>query len=879
MWKKPTWIFFTCLFLSIHLGFSQNDTLQVSLRIEDQTLEEILDALEQKYPITFLIASQDLPNQTFSYEFFQEPLRKVIAEILSPTEFGAIFYRAYAVVIGPKEEIEQDYSINYYSVLSEELNNKPEPTETQRIAVGKLELLKPDGRAFVTGRVQSRESQKVLESARVSLLESPFQIETNAQGVFQVNLPAGTHTFLIERIGYDSELVPVQVLSDGVLEITLSTKTYELETVVVEAESPEEILGSAQVGITRLSIEKIRKLPSFLGEVDVVRGLLLQPGISTVGEASNGFNVRGGTTDQNLTLQDGAVLFNTSHALGLFSSFNSDLVREVSLYKGNIPAEYGGRIASVLDVKLKTGSYNKWLLNGGIGPVSGRLSLEGPLIKDKTSLLLGLRSSYSDWILRRINNPDINNSSAFFLDGNLKLSHQVNESHQVSLSGYFSEDDFDFAQEFGFSYQSTAATAEWLGRFGPSWRSEFQLGFSQFESTQRDFTGNNASNWTTGVDYIRFKEKLFHSFSEVLAMSIGIEATLYQIAPGSIVPSTPTSLVTAGELEEVEGREAAIFSQIEWEPTPRLKFLGGIRLNSYQYLGPKAEKNFFLPEPRISMNFRINDRMALKGGYSRTSQFINQISQLDSPTPTNVWQLGNAFILPFQAHNSSVGLFRTSINATWESSIELYFRGIDVLYDYRDFAQLVMNPNLEEELVQGTGRAYGLELSIKKNTGSFTGWLSYTLSRTERSVPEINSGDWYPSNFDKTHDISWVSTYQFNRRHSVSMNFTFTTGRPTTIPVGSFQSASGLFIPDYSLRNQARIPDYHRLDLSYTLGRGYKRNRKFDTSWTFSLFNVYSRRNAYSVFFVQEPFRRSQAFRLSILGGIFPALTYNLTMR
>ena len=876
---RIVWLFFTSLFLFLQPGISQNDSLYVSLSVKDKTLEEILKSLEETLPIYILQATPQLPEGTFSYEFSQEPLQEALNEILASTELGAIFYRNYAIILAPKSEIEQDYSINYYSALTKGLNKAPDPVGKQWIEVGNLELLNPNGSALLTGRVQSGESQKELESVRVSLLENSFQIETNDKGVFQLNLPAGEYTFLFERLGYDSKVLPVQILSDGVLEIDLSPKTYELETVVVEAESPEEVLNSAQIGITRLSMEKIRKLPSFLGEVDVVKGLLLQPGVSTVGEASNGFNVRGGNADQNLALQDGAMLFNTSHALGLFSSFNTDLVQEVNLYKGNIPAEYGGRIASVLDVKLKSGSYTKWLLNGGIGPVSGRLSLEGPLIKEKTSILLGVRSSYSDWILRQVNNPDVNNSSAFFIDGNVKISHQLNKSNQLNLTGYYSEDDFEFAQEFGFAYQSTAATAELLSRIGTSWRSEFQVVLSQYESTQKDFTGDNASNWTTGLDYLRVKEKLSHVISDKLRIHLGVEATLYQISPGSIVPSTPTSLVEEGVLAEVEGREAAVFSEMDWAPTPRLRFLAGFRLNSYQYLGPQPEENFLLPEPRISMNFRINDRMALKGGYSRTSQFINQISQLDSPTPTNVWQLGNTFIQPFQSHNSSIGLFRTSINAIWESSIEVYFRGIDVLYDYKDFAQLVMNPNLETELAQGKGRAYGLELSIRKNSGPLTGWLSYTLSRTERSVPEINSGDWYPSNFDKTHDISWVSTYQFNRRHGISLNFTYSTGRPTTLPVGSFQSANGLFIPDYSLRNQERIPDYHRLDLSYTLGRGYRRNRKFDTSWTLSLFNIYSRRNAYSVFFVQQPFQRSQAFRLSILGGIFPALTYNLKMR
>ena len=362
-------------------------------------------------------------------------------------------------------------------------------------------------------------------------------------------------------------------------------------------------------------------------------------------------------------------------------------------------------------------------------------------------------------------------------------------------------------------------------------------------------------------------------------MTLGAEGNYFRVIPERIEPASPTSLVVSDQLSEEEGIEAAVFTDVEWTLSPRFTVLAGGRLAYFTNMEPEFEEDFLFVEPRVSINYRLNDRVAIKGGYSRTSQFVNQISLLDSPTPTNVWQLANASVSPFRSHNSSIGFFRNSINNGWETSLEVYYRGIDILYDYIDFAQLVMNPRLEDELAKGEGRAYGLEMSIKKNTGSLTGWLSYTLSRTERSISEINTGAWFPANFDKTHEVSLVSTYQINKRNSFSVNFIYGTGRPTTIPVGSFGTSTGLFIPDYSLRNQNRIPDYHRLDISYTLGRGYKKNRKFDTSWTLSLYNVYSRRNAYSVFFVQQPFQTSRAFRLSILGGVFPALTYNFNMR
>ncbi len=880
MGKTPVYNLFLLFFCLYSLCFSQNeDDPLISATFQSQNLNEIFSSLESSYPAKFYWTIDDLPSEKYTFSFEDMTLIEVLEKVLAPTDLSFLIYRDFLVVVAPREEIQKEYSINYYSVWAESLNKGPEEEREEQTIVGQIDLLKPDGRALITGRVLAKESGNPLENARVSLKENAFQVETDSRGVFQVNLPAGEYHFIIERLGYDSREVKAYIYSDGTLELPISSKTYELETVVMEAVSPEEVLNSAQIGVTRLNMERIRKLPSFLGEVDVVKGLLLQPGVTTVGEASTGFNVRGGNADQNLLLQDGAMIFNSSHALGLFSTFNTDLVQQVNLYKGNIPAKYGGRIASVLDVKLKNGSYNKWLLSGGIGPVSSRLSLEGPLIKDKTSILLGLRSTYSDWVLQRVNNPDVQNSSAFFLDGNIKISHRLNDITQLSLSGYYSEDDFSFAEDFGFAYQTQLANLELVSQWESSLRSEFSLVGSQYESTQKDITGDDASNWTTGLQYLQLKEILSHQLFPQMKGSLGLEGTYYRVLPERIGPATQTSLVLPNELDEEKGIELGFSAGIEWTLSERFSLLAGARLNYFSFLESGMEEDFLYAEPRVSFNYKLSDRVALKAGYSRTSQFVNQISQLDSPTPTNVWQLANSQVAPFRSHNTSLGLFRNSINNMWETSVEAYYRGIDVLYDYMDFAQLVMNPNLEEELAEGEGRAYGLELSIKKNSGALTGWLSYTLSRTERSVPEINTGSWYPSNFDKTHEVTWVSTYQINRRHGISVNFTYGTGRPTTIPVGSFRTSSGLFIPDYSLRNQERIPDYHRLDVSYTLGRGYKKDRKFDTSWTLSLYNVYGRRNAYSVFYVQEPFQPSQAFRLSILGGIFPALTYNFKMR
>ena len=544
---------------------------------------------------------------------------------------------------------------------------------------------------------------------------------------------------------------------------------------------------SAQTGVTRISTKEIEKLPSFLGEVDVIKSLLLQPGVSSIGEGSSGFNVRGGNADQNLIIIDEAMLFNSSHALGFFSAFNSDIVSDATLYKANIPAKFGGRLSSVLSINVRDGDFEKIRFKGGLGVISSRFTLEGPIKENKTSFLISGRSTYSDWVLKSINLAELKRSSAFFYDANLQVTHRFNERNFLSLGGYRSQDEFIYNNQFGFDYETTIGQLTFQSLFGNNILSTFSTVFSNYESNQDELDQTFASRLSIGNKYWKFKENVTFS-GESFNADVGLSAIFYDINPGDLITTSPESTIIPGSVENENGVESAAYVAMSYDLSPRLTLEGGLRYAFYQYKGPRerftyenpakpreeeiidrvlfTDKNLYskgVLEPRISGRYRLDASASLKFGYSRTSQFINQISNNDTPTPTNLWQLSNEYIEPQLSHNFSLGYFRNFDQNIWITSVDVFYRNIDQLFDYKDFADLVVNDNIETELRRGVGRTRGVELSVKKQVGDLHGWINYTYSRSERKVAEVNEGNWYPAIFDKPHDLSIVTNFQLNK--------------------------------------------------------------------------------------------------------------------
>lgn len=877
------------------------DSIKVTAQFTRQSLAGIFKLWEEQYALHFYYPAGSLPAQPIDAGFDEAPLPAALDALLSGSGLGFFFYRDYAVAVAPYNVIENAYSADYYRALalaSGAAENGGERGRRDILEIGRALGLNPDGRAVIHGVLTEEGTGTPVAGA--AILAGGQGAASDENGHFELNLPTGEYELHVQYVGYAPLMRAIKVHGNGELRLALRPAATDLAEVLVRAEATDANISSARIGVTRLEIKSIERQPSLLGEADVVRSLLLTAGVASVGEGAAGFNVRGGETDQNLMLQDEAILFNTSHALGFFSTFNTDLTANVELYKSIIPARYGGRLASVLDVEMREGNFEKWKFKAGIGPVSGRLSLEGPVIKGKSSFIGGLRASYSDWVLGLARQAELKRSSAAFYDGNLRYTHRLDAKNTLTAAAYLAGDEFEYNRSFGFKYGTGSGQLIYKRIFNDDLFSRLSVAASRYASTQTNLEGADAGQVDNGLAYYKLKEVLTYTSGRSLQVEGGLEAIFYRVRPGEQRPLGQASVVSPRVLSTQQALEAAAFAGAEWTASPRLAVIGGLRFNHYRFLGPgsvftynggpspenrqdtlsyspgETIASYTYLEPRLSARYRTGATASLKAGYSRTSQFINQIFNTDTPTPTSQYQLSTEYIRPFRSHNFAAGYFRNTGDNEWEGSGEIFYRIIDQLWDYRDFARLLVNESLETEILNGKGRAYGLELSLKTTRSLMNGQLSYTWSRAERQIAGINRGAWYPSNFDKPHNISLLVNYQPSQRHSLTFNFTYSTGRPTTAPLSNYRLSNAVIVPVYSLRNQLRIPDYHRLDVSYTVGRGYNKRKTLKASWNISVYNVYARKNAFSVFFTPGPGLETVANRLAILGSVFPAVTINI---
>lgn len=888
-----------------------NQTL-IDTNYVDLSLSEIFDDLARKYQTNFYYQPEKLPAEKLSISFQQRTLAEGLEQILRSTELGFMFYRDYAVVVADKQTLSQFYTADYYSALEQSRVRLEalEGTDAVKLVVGDPERISLSGMVRFSGLMVEKESGEPIIGGTLFIKELQKGVATDVNGRFVVDVPVGGYEVIARYIGYEDLNATLSAYNNGQIEIQLEKDAITLDEVVVEALAADENVRSVNIGIERLTPKSIEKLPSFLGEVDIIKSLTLLPGVSTIGEGASGFNVRGGSVDQNLIMQDEAFVFNSSHALGFFSMFNPEMIKNVTLYKGAIPAQYGGRLSSVLDVQLREGSFEKFKLKGGLGVVSSKLSLEGPLKKGKSSFLIGGRATYSDWVLNAINVPAVQNSSVSFYDFNARFSQNFGDKTKLILTTYLSDDQLTFDDEFGFDYHTEIYQASLRNVIKPNLISSLSLIYSEYKSTLLNPQGNESFQLDTGIKYFKVKEQLRFQPTDQWNLEMGGSFVDYEIAPGTLNPLDDNSVVIAKELPKEQAREFAGFINSEWVFSPIISLSLGLRYNGFQNLGPSTIFTYSDPanptlsnqlgtetfgnnqviasyhslEPRFSTKFNLTTDASLKLGYSRTTQFLHLISNTTAATPVDLWQLSDPYLPPEKAHNFSFGLFKNYLENLWETSVEFYYRDLQQIVEYRDFADLLANEHLETELLSGKGRSYGAEISIKKKKGRWNGWLSYTYARSERLVasdqPEnaISNGKWFPSNFDKPHDLSLVANIDINRRHSFSFNFSYSTGRPTTGPIGSYNSGNIKEIPIYSSRNELRIPDYHRLDVAYTLSPSRRKDKKWKSSWTLSVYNIYSRKNAYAVFYTQ-PSQEITANRLSILGSIFPSLTYNFEIQ
>ncbi|MFC5407899.1 TonB-dependent receptor domain-containing protein [Larkinella bovis] len=767
----------------------------------------------------------------------------------------------------------------------------------------------------LTGYVRDAATRQPIQGVTVFITENRQGVYTGRDGFFILPLPTGTYNVKFTHLGFRPQTHTITVNRTVLAEVYLEDDSKDLEEVTVTSESPDRNVKKVELGVSQMTIKTLRRIPALMGEVDVIRSLLLLPGVTTVGEGSPGINVRGGSTDQNLVLMDDAPIFNSSHLMGFFSVFNPDIVRDITLNRGGIAPSFGGRAASVLDIRVKEPSVEKITVNGGIGLVASRLGIEGPLFSKKVSFLVAGRASFNDFLFKLMPRS-IRDTKANFFDITTKLKFQPNEQHTVTFTGYTSYDDFKLAADSLstvevnasstiFQYRTTNGTLKWNYSINDRFNLATTAVFSQYRPETSAPDPANAFRLTSEIVQRQLKADLTLAATDDHQLQGGISLIDYYLQPNRIIPGS-LSNVLSKNLPVERAYELAIYAQDEWKVNEVLSLLGGIRYSQLLNRGPATVPVYQegaprIPEttssattysrgqiyhqaggiePRLALRLTVGDGQSIKAGYNRMRQYIHQITNTTAALPISRWKLSDSFTKPVIADQWSIGYFKNTDGNALEASAEVYYKSLKNAIDYKDGAELVLNPMPETELLQGKGRAYGLETQLRKNKGHLIGWVSYTYSRSLYTIngafpdERVNNGKEYPANFDKPHTVNAMATLRPNNRTNVSFNFTYSTGRPVTQPYAR-ASINGILVPIYVNRNQERIPDYHRLDFSVEFNQDPAKKRRYERSWVFSIYNVYARKNAYSVFFKLNSASLNDAYKLSVFGSAFPSLTYN----
>lgn len=745
---------------------------------------------------------------------------------------------------------------------------------------------------------------------QISNNSTQYTIQSNEYGFYSISLQKGTYTISINALGYESIYEQITLTSNLKKTYLLKEKNKEIEEVVISANSKSIKIDKPEMSVNKLSIAQIKQMPAILGEVDIIKSILTLPGVTNAGEGQSGFNVRGGAADQNLIVLDEATIYNSSHLFGFFSVFNADAIKDIKLFKGGIPARYGGRVASVLDIYQKEGNSNGFHMNGGIGLVSSRLLAEGPIVKNKSSFLIAGRSSYAHLFLKLTDNQN----SAYFYDLNTKLNYKLNENNNLYLSGYFGRDVFSLNNQFVNTYGNAVLNVRWNHLYSDKLFSNMSLIYSDYYyGLTLDFIG---FNWDSGIKNYNFKYDFKHYLSEKIKLYYGANAIYYTFNPGKIEPIDANSSIIPKQLAKKQAFEPSFYFDAEQKLSEKFALNYGVRYSLFYRLGQETihvyqnnqavsynedlkiyekatpigskwyGKNEIMAqfanwEPRISLAYTFSTHSSVKASYNRMSQYLHLISNTQSPTPLDVWAPSDTFLKPQILDQYAFGYFKNIKNGAYTLEVETFYKKVKNRLDYIDGADLIANEAIEQVVLAGRSRAYGLELMAKKNEGKWNGWISYTLSRSEQQtagrIPNeigINNGAWYKTGWDKTHNLSITSSYELSEKWNFGCIFALQTGQPVTFPKGQYQY-QGITVPVYGNRNENNLPTYHRLDLSATFKSTKNKNRTYKSEWVFSIYNVYGRKNAAAINFRQNSDSgKNEAVRLSIFGMV-PSVTYN----
>lgn len=787
--------------------------------------------------------------------------------------------------------------------------NSDNEMEEEVSFIGKQKEVNAIKKYIISGQITNRKTGLPLSFLNIKTLKNDIKTITNENGYYSLQLPVGENTIVASSIGYLPQRRKIIVYSDGTLNFSLTESVSQLAEIVITSKN-KEVIRTAITGVTTIDAQDIKNIPMVLGERDVLKVAVIMPGVKTAGEGSAGFNVRGGKTDQNLILLDGGLIYNPFHFFGFFSAVNPYTISKVDIYKGSIPSEFGGRLSSVFDIQTKNGDKNEFSGEAGIGPVTSNVMLNIPLIEDKASIIVGGRATYSDWILRNLDDENLKDSEASFYDGIIKYNNILNENNNIEATLYYSKDKFNLTSDSLYSYSNRLASVKWKHSFNDKHRStllltntqyNFDVDYSNRDSPRESFDFGFEINETLA------KLKFDYALNEKHKFTYGISSKLYQTKPGFFNPTDANSLLEKTAIEEEKALESSIFISDQFKLNDRLLISVGARFSNFLSLGkgqelvydenfPKSSESvidtlqfgnneviesFYGIEPRVSLRYFLTDDFSVKASYDRNKQYIHLLSTNTTQSPTDTWKISDTNIEPQMADQFSVGLYNNlSIKGLdFEASLEGYYKNLNHMLDYKVGAELILNQNLETEVIQGRGKAYGIEFLLKKPNGRLNGWIGYTYSRTflklngEFDEEVVNNGAYFPANYDKPHDFSMVVNYKLTKRYSFSANFIYQTGRPITYPVGNYDYNNSTYVL-YSDRNKFRIPDYYRLDLGVNIEGNHKIKKLTHSFWNISVYNVLGRNNPYSIYFVTND-GEVKGYKTSIFSIPVPTVTYN----
>ncbi|SFU28041.1 TonB-dependent Receptor Plug Domain [Pustulibacterium marinum] len=871
---------------------SAYDHLSLKQEFKDQPIEAILSYVFSDTNLNFLILNSDVI---------------LSKNILIHTDFPGLVSRN-----SQETEVNVNNAPLFYKEFETDENEIVQSNTTKKQEKEALKFIGKENKNVaqnkfftITGMVSSSKTKEGIPNVYLRTENTKYSAVSNINGYYSLRLPVGYNKLLVSSVGFNTIEQEIVMYSNGEVNFSLLESVTELGEVVVSTHR-NEIIKETAVGVTTVDVEGVKEIPMVLGERDIVKVALTMPGIKSAGEGAQGFNVRGGKADQNLTLLDNALVYNPFHMFGFFTAINPYTISTVDIYKASIPSEYGGRLSSVMNIKTKEGNYDKFEGEAGIGPVTGNVKMSTPLFNKNASLMVGARATYSGWILKMLDDKDLKNSDASFYDGIVKYSHKINENNIVSATGYYSKDKFNISADSLYEYSNRVASIHWKHVINSKNNFNLQLSNSEYKFgiNYRNNPGTN-SDFGFKINETQLKLKFNYYLNKKHKLFYGISSKLYNLNPGYLHPSDIETSIESVDLEQKKGLESGLFLQDEFTVNEKLTVNGGLRFSLFNAMGPATQyfyedglpksnstvtgsevyddnefyKTYSGLEYRLSSRYALKEDLALKFSFDTNYQYIHMLTTNTTQSPTDTWTLSDLNIKPQASQQVSLGIFKTLEDDMYEVSIEGYYKKMKNVLDYRVGAEMFLNETIEQEIVPAEGKAYGVEFLLKKNLGKFNGWLSYTYSRaflrtTSQFDDEIiNNNQYYPANFDKPHDVSLIVNYKLTKRYSFSGNFVYQTGRPITYPIGTYQFDGNQYTA-YTDRNKFRIPDYYRLDLGINIEGNHKIQKLAHSFWNISVYNVLGRNNPYSIYFVNED-NKVKAYKTSIFAIPVPTITYN----